>query len=102
MVARVSLNPDELAAFCRQHGIRKLAFFGSVLRADFSPQSDVDVLLEFEPEADRRLSYFRLARIQLELEQLLGRRVDLTLTNALDQHLRQEILQSAEVQYDAA
>lgn len=102
MVAQLKINDDDLAAFCRRHRIRKLAFFGSVLREDFTPQSDVDVLVEFQPEADRQLTYFRLAKIQLELAQLLGRRVELSLANALDHRLRDEILQTAEVQYDAA
>ena len=102
MVARISVNQKELIAFCRRHGIRKLAFFGSVLREDFRPESDIDVLVEFEPEVDRQLTYFRMARAQLELEQLLGRAVELSLANALDHRLRDEILQTAEVQYDAA
>ena len=94
----VSVNPDELAALCRRHQIRKLAFFGSVLRDDFTSQSDVDVLVEFEPQADGHLTYFRLAKVKMDLEKLLGRRVD----NALDHRLREEILRTAEVQYDAA
>ncbi len=102
MVARVPLNHDELAAFCRRHRIRKLSLFGSVLRDDFTPHSDVDVLVEFEPETDRQLTYFILASVQFELERLVGRRVDLTLANALDRHVRDEILRTAEVQYDAA
>ena len=102
MVARISLSPQDMSAFCRRHRIRRLAFFGSVLRDDFTPQSDVDVLVEFEPEADRRLTYFQLGRIQLEMEQLLGRRVELSLANALDQSVCDEILQTAEVQYDTA
>lgn len=101
MVARVKVNQTALNALCRRFGIRKLAFFGSVLRDDFQPQSDVDVLVEFEPERDRKLTYFTLGRLQLELEQLLDRRVDLALANALDERWRDEILRTAEVQYDA-
>lgn len=70
MVPRIPVNQKELIAFCRRQGIRKLAFFGSVLREDFRPGSDVDVLVEFEPEVDRHLTCFRLARMQAVLERL--------------------------------
>jgi uncharacterized protein len=68
-------SKETLAAFCRRHGIRELALFGSVLREDFRPDSDVDVLVDFEPEAHHGL--FDLASMQAELEQILRRKVDL-------------------------
>ncbi len=102
MVARLSIDREALTELCRRHGIRRLALFGSVLRDDFRSGSDVDVLLDFEPEVDRKLTYFKLARVQAQLERLFGRRVEVSLANALDEALRQEILRTSEVQYDAA
>ncbi len=64
------LTPEIMAGFCRKHGIRELSLFGSVLRDDFRPQSDVDVLVDFEPETS--VSLFDLVRIQEELALLLG------------------------------
>lgn len=99
----IPVNTRSLASFCRSHGIRRLSFFGSVLRPDFDAQrSDVDVLVEFEPQAEQGLTYFDLARMKRELESLFGRAVDLALANSLDRHFRDEILATAQVQYDAA
>ena len=103
MSPHVHIDGQALAAFCRSHRIRRLSLFGSVLRDDFDPRkSDVDVLVEFEPGGDRGLTYFDLARMAQELESIFGRPVDLALADALDRHFRDEILASAEVQYDAA
>lgn len=75
-MARVTVNPEEIAAFCRRHHIRRLSFFGSVLRDDFRLDSDVDVLVEFEP--GKGPGFFRLAAMEEELSPLLGgRKVDL-------------------------
>ncbi|MHB0879107.1 MAG: nucleotidyltransferase family protein, partial [Anaerolineae bacterium] len=73
-VQRIDVQAEELAVFCRRHHIRRLALFGSILREDFGPESDIDVLVEFEPEHVPGLSFYR---IQDELSQLLGRKVDL-------------------------
>lgn len=102
MAKHLAIDQAALAGFCKKHGIAKLSLFGSVLRDDFGPGSDVDVLVEFEAGADRALTYFELAKMQLELEELFGRPVDLSLANALDRYLRDAILSSAQVQYDAA
>ena len=92
---------QELAAFCRHHHIRWLAFFGSVLRDDFSPDSDVDVLVEFEPGSVPGL--FGLARMERELGALLGgRKVDLRTPEDLSRYFRQSVLDEAEVQYAQA
>ena len=90
-----------LAAFCRHHRIRKLALFGSALRADFGPDSDIDVLVEFEPAAE--VGLIRLAGMELELAELLGteRRVDLRTPEDLSRRFRDAVMQSAEVQYAA-
>jgi predicted nucleotidyltransferase len=74
-LAQVCVPREQLAAFCRRQHIRRLALFGSVLRDDFRPESDVDVLVEFEP--DQVPGLLRLAGMEQELSQLFGRRVDL-------------------------
>lgn len=97
--ARIDIPKDELAAFCRKHHIRKLALFGSVLREDFQPGSDVDVLVEFEPV--RPIGLIRLAGIQRELSVLLGRPVDLNTEGFLSPYFRDEVLREAEMRYVA-
>ena len=94
---RVLVSQQQIAAFCRRHHIRRLAFFGSVLRGDFRPDSDVDVLVEFAPE--RRVGLIRLAGIERELSELVGRKVDLRTAAELSPRIRQEVLASAEVRY---
>ncbi len=96
MSPKVVIDREQLAAFCRKHRIRKLAFFGSVLRDDFRPDSDVDVLVEFEPGHRVGLSFFAM---QDELSQLLGRSVDLHTAGFLSRYFRDEVLQEAQVQY---
>ena len=89
-----------MAEFCRRNHIRKLSLFGSVLRDDFRPDSDVDVLVEFEPEA--KLSLFELVRIQEELEAILARKVDLVEASALRNPFRRhEIMKNKQVVYAA-
>jgi predicted nucleotidyltransferase len=100
MSARILVDREKIAEFCRQHHIRKLALFGSVLRDDFRPDSDVDVLVEFEPEASA--GFLRLAAMELELSQLLGRRADLRTPPELSRYFRDTVIKTAEVQYAAA
>jgi predicted nucleotidyltransferase len=92
----IEFAPNIIAAFCRRHRIRRLAVFGSVLRDDFRPDSDVDVLVEFEAGARVGLKFFQ---IQDELSQLLGRRVDLNTPGFLGRAFREQVLAEAEVQY---
>jgi uncharacterized protein len=96
--ARINLPEEEIAAFCRRHGISRLALFGSVLREDFQPDSDVDVLVEFEPAHVPGL--FGLARMERELSDLLGRKADLNTPGFLSPYFRQEVLAEAEVHFD--
>ena len=96
----IQVAQDELEAFCRKHRIRKLSLFGSVLRDDFGPDSDVDVLVEFEREA--KVGLIRLAGIEEELSQMLGHKVDLNTPGFLSDHFRDQVLAEAEVQYVAA
>lgn len=88
-----------LAAFCRTHAIRRLALFGSVLREDFGPDSDIDVLVEFEPGT--RVGLFSLGAMELELADLLGRKVDLRTPADLSRYFRQQVVETAEVLYAA-
>ncbi len=96
----VRIPKREIAAFCQRHRIRRLALFGSILRDDFGPLSDIDVLVDFEPAA--RVGLFRLMSIQTELSELLGRKVDLNTPGFLSDRFLDEVLREAEVQYVAA
>ena len=99
MGLRIKIPQEEIASFCQRHGIRRLALFGSVLGEDFTPESDVDVLVEFEPEVRVGLRFFA---IEQELSELLGRKVDLNTPGFLSRHFREEVQLQAEVLYDAA
>ncbi len=99
MSAKINIPKEKIADFCRKHGIRKIAFFGSVLRDDFMPESDVDVLVEFEPGHTPGLAFFTMQR---ELSEILGRRVDLNTAGDLSPYFRDEVLSEAQVLYDAA
>ena len=97
MRARIALDSAAIAAFCEHHPVRKLALFGSVLRDDFGPDSDVDILLEFEPGA--RVSLFDMVDMEQELAEIIGRQVPLRTPAELSQYFRQWVLDSAEVLY---
>jgi len=94
---RIEVPRDKLADFCRRNNVRKLAFFGSVLRSDFQPTSDVDVLVEFLP--GRPVGFLRMAQLELELTGILGRKVDLRTPAELSRYFRDEVVKGAEVQY---
>lgn len=96
---RVKISKERLAEFCCRHRIRKLSFFGSVLRDDFHEGSDIDVLVEFDPGVSVGLRFFTIER---ELSELLGRKVDLNTPGFLGKHIRDEALVSAEEQYVSA
>jgi predicted nucleotidyltransferase len=96
---RIPVPHEQLAAFCKLHRIRRLAFFGSVLRDDFGPDSDVDVLVEFEPGARTGFAFFEMAD---ELTKILGRHVDLNTPRSLSRYFRDRVLKEAFLEYDAA
>ena len=96
-LSRIAIPQYELANFCHRHHIQRLALFGSVLREDFRPDSDIDVLVEFAPDA--QVGLIRLAGIEEELSQLLGRKADLRTAAELSRYFRDEVLKTAEVQY---
>lgn len=93
----LSIDCESIANFCRQHGIAELSLFGSVLRPDFRPDSDVDVLVEFEPHV--RVGLFTLIRMEEQLGGLLGRRVDLVTKKALSPHIRDRVMATREILY---
>jgi uncharacterized protein len=95
-MARIPVSKEKIADFCLRHHIHRLAFFGSVLRDDFRPESDVDVLVEFDPYHIPGLSFFT---IENELSQILGRRVDLNTPQSLSRYFRNQVLAEVEVQY---
>ena len=97
--ARIDIPKDKITDFCRRNHIRRLALFGSVLRDDFRPDSDIDILVEFEPDARIGLRFFALEQ---ELSEILGRKVDLSTPGFLSTYFRDEVLAEAEVHYDAA
>ena len=96
---RIDVPRGRIVEFCRRHHICRLAFFGSVLRDDFTPESDVDVLVEFEAGKTPGLAFFRM---QDELSEILGRRVDLNTSNELSKYFKNEVLAEAEPIYGAA
>jgi predicted nucleotidyltransferase len=98
MNAGITVPKGQLEAFCQKNHIRRLGIFGSALRSDFSPESDVDVLVEFE--LDHVPGLFGIARMERELSALFGgRKVDLRTPEDLSRYFRQRVLEEAEVQY---
>lgn len=100
MAHLVFRDQDALAAICRRHHIRRLSLFGSTLKGSNRPDSDIDLLVEFEPEAKPTL--LTMARIEIELSSLLGgRKVDLRTAQDLSRYFREEVVRAAETQYEA-
>ena len=96
MSLRIRIDRNKVAAFCRRHHIKHLAFFGSVTRDDFSAQSDVDVLVEFEPGMAPGWEFFDM---QEELSAIIGRRVDLNTRGDLSPSFRDQVVREAQTQY---
>lgn len=99
MSLRIEVDRERLAEFCRRHRIKRLAFFGSVLRDDFHPDSDVDVLVEYEPGAV--VGLIAMAGQEIELSRILGRKADLRTPRELSRYFREKVVADAEVQYAA-
>jgi predicted nucleotidyltransferase len=95
-MVKISVPKEKIAEFCRKHHIKKLAIFGSALRPDFRDDSDIDVLVEFDPDHIPGLAFFSM---QDELSEMLGRKVDLNTPNFLSKYFRDKVIQEAEVQY---
>jgi predicted nucleotidyltransferase len=98
-MAGIMMDREKISDFCRRHHIRKLALFGSVLREDFKPESDIDVLVEFEQGCVPGLSFFSMER---ELSEILNHKVDLNTPQFLSPYFRDQVLAEAEAQYVAA
>lgn len=96
---QIDIDRDRLEKLCQKYGIQRLALFGSVIRDDFGDDSDVDILVEFQPEAKVGFSFFSL---QKELSLLLGRQVDLSTTGFLSPRIRDRVTSEARPVYEAA
>ena len=94
---RIDLSRKKIADFCKKNHIQKLSTFGSVLRGDFGPDSDIDLLVEFDP--DHIPGLIRLAGMENELTEILGRKADMRTAEDLSRYFRDEVLKLAEVQY---
>jgi len=97
---KINIPKDRIAEFCKRNRVRRLSLFGSVLRKDFGPDSDVDILVEFEPGT--RMGLIRLSGLEIELGKIVGRKVDLNTPDFLSKYYRDQILTEADVQYDTA
>jgi hypothetical protein len=95
----VNIPEGKIADFCERHHIRKLALFGSILRDDFGPNSDIDVLVEFDPNHIPGLAFFGMEQ---ELSEILGRKVDLNTRQWLSPYFRERVEAEAVVQYVSA
>ena len=95
----IPISQEQLAALCRRHRVQRLAIFGSALREDFRPESDVDVLVTFEPDAE--IDFLALSRLRRELEAIFNRPVDLVPQEGLKSRIRENVLASSELIYAA-
>ena len=92
------IREEQIATFCRQHKIRKLSLFGSVLREDFGPESDIDVLVGFSPDA--KIGLFELYDLEMELSSIFGgRKVEINTPGSLSKYFRERVMGEARVQY---
>ena len=98
-LSSLDVSKEQIEEFCRRHHIRKLSLFGSVIRSDFRTDSDVDVLVEFDPAFTPGFEFFTM---QSELSHLLGRQVDLNTPRFLSDYFRDEVMEQAQVCYDEA
>jgi predicted nucleotidyltransferase len=99
MTVHINIPTPKINTFCQRHQIRELALFGSVLREDFKPNSDVDVLIDFKPGVEEKLTLMELSGMQLELSDILEREVDLVLRDGLKPFIKDEVLNNLEVVY---
>jgi uncharacterized protein len=100
MSVRIDVPKEKIAEFCRKNRIRRLAFFGSVLRDDFGPESDVDILVEFETDA--KVGLIALSGMEMELENIIGRKVDLSTEGFISPYFRENVIAVAEAAYERA
>ena len=98
--ARIEIPKEKITGFCKRNHIRKLSLFGSVLHGNFRPDSDIDLLVEFDP--DHIPGFLKLAHMERELSEIIGEKVDLRTPQELSKYFRDEVLSEAEVQYAEA
>ncbi len=96
---RVKITQKEIGDFCKRNHIRRLAFFGSVLRDDFTPDSDIDILVDLDHTYPT--GFLKMAQMEIELSEMIGRKVDLRTPKELSRYFRDEVLAEAEVHYEA-
>jgi predicted nucleotidyltransferase len=99
VISGVTFPADRIAEICRRYGAAKLSLFGSILRDDFSPESDVDVLVVFAPQT--RIGLIGVAKMEAELAEAIGRRVDLRSAADLSRYFRDEVVAGARVLHAA-
>ena len=97
---QIDIPKKTVAEFCRRNRIKRLSLFGSAIRDDFGPDSDIDVLVEFERDA--RVGFIKLAGLEIELTEILGRNAELHTVKGLHPRFRDEVLRLAEMQYEQA
>jgi len=95
----IEMDREHVAAFCRKHHLAKLALFGSVLTDRFGPESDVDVLFEYDP--DHAPSLFDVGRMEEELGEILGRKADMHMPQELSRYFRDKVLRTAQIEFAA-
>ena len=95
---RISLTKEQITKFCQNNHIRKFAFFGSILRDDFRPDSDVDILVDLDYSVP--IGLFQIARMERQLSEMIGRKVDLRTPEDLSDYFRDEVISEAEVLYE--
>ena len=95
---RVNITKDQITEFCKRNHIKRLAFFGSVLRDGFRPDSDIDILVIFDKSVP--ITLFDVAGMEIELSEMIGRKVDLRTPGDLSQYFRDQVVAEAEVQYE--
>lgn len=95
--SQIKMPKEQLDKFCKEYHIRTLSLYGSVLRDDFKPDSDIDILVEFNPGI--KVGLLKMARIENELSEMLGRKVDLRTPGDLSRYFRNDVLKTAEVEY---
>ncbi len=94
---RINIPKEQLVRFCEKHHISRISLYGSALRDDFGPDSDIDILVDFEPGFKTGL--LKMAHMENELSDMLGQKVDLRTPGDLSRYFRQEVLENAEVEY---
>ena len=95
---RVNITKEQIADFCQKNHIKKFAYFGSVLRDDFEPDSDIDILIELDHTYPT--GFLKMAQMEIELSEMIGRKVDLRTPKELSRYFRDEVLAEAELQYE--